>query len=96
MLRLLRNLVLVAALVLGVTFGFFNFQLVTVDLLFSDARVPLVVVLILDFALGFAIALLLLLGRMMGLRRELAKTQRGLKDARTEIRNLRSMPIHDA
>jgi uncharacterized membrane protein YciS (DUF1049 family) len=96
MLRLLRNLVLLFALVLGVTFGFFNFQLVTVDLLLSEVRVPLVVVLILDFVLGFGLALLLLLARTLKLRTDLARERRHLKDAQAEIRNLRSMPIHDA
>ncbi|MES1944954.1 hypothetical protein PC39_12586 [Salinisphaera sp. PC39] len=96
MLRLLRNLVLLLALVIGIAFGFVNFQLVTVDLLWSEARVPLVVVLILDFVLGFGLALLLLLGRTLKLRSDLARERRQLKDAQAEIRNLRSMPIHDA
>lgn len=96
MLRLLRNLVLLFALALGITFGFFNFQLVTVDLLASEVRVPLVVVLILDFVLGFGLALMLLLARTLKLRADLARERRQLKDAQAEIRNLRSMPIHDA
>lgn len=96
MLRLLRNLVIVAALVVGITFGFFNYDVVTVDLIFADARVPLVVVLILAFVLGLGIAFILLAGRVLFLRRRLRRSQRELADARTEIRNLRSMPIHDA
>lgn len=96
MFRVLRNIVIVVALVLGVAFGFFNFQLVTVDLLFSETRVPLVVILILDFLLGVGVALLLLLGRVLSLHRKLARTRRDLVDTRAEVRNLRSMPIHDA
>lgn len=96
MLRLLRNLVLLLALVIGIAFGFVNFQLVTVDLLWGEVRVPLVVVLILDFVLGFGLALLLLLARTLKLRSDLARERRQLKDAQAEIRNLRSMPIHDA
>lgn len=96
MLRLLRTLVIVVALVLGIAFGFFNFDPVDVDLLLSEARVPLVVVLVAAFIIGFAIALLLLLGRVLVLRRALSRTRRDLDEARTEIRNLRSMPIHDA
>lgn len=96
MLRLVRNIVIVVALVLGVAFGFFNFQLVTVDLLFSESRIPLVVVLLLDFLLGVAVAALVLLGRVLTLRGKLARTRRELAETRTEVRNLRSMPIHDA
>lgn len=96
MLRLLRNLALLFALALGIAFGFFNFQLVTVDLLFSQLRVPLAVMLVLVFVLGFGFALLLLLARLFKLRSDLARERRHLKDAQAEIRNLRSMPIHDA
>lgn len=96
MLRLLRNLVLLLALALGVAFGFFNFQLVTVNWLFGEVRVPLVVVLVIDFILGFGLALLLLLAQTLKLRSDLARERRQLKDAQAEIRNLRSMPIHDA
>lgn len=96
MLRLIRNLVIVLALVVGIAFGFFNFNPVTVDLLWVDSRVPLVIILVVAFVLGFGLALLLLLTRLIGVRRNLRRSQRQLKDAQGEIRNLRSMPIHDA
>lgn len=96
MLRLIRNLVIVLALVVGIAFGFFNFNPVTVDLLWVDSRVPLVIILVVAFVLGFGLALLLLLTRLIGVRRSLRRSQRQLKDAQGEIRNLRSMPIHDA
>lgn len=96
MLRFIRNLLFIAALALGIAFGYVNFQQVTVDFLWSDARVPLVVILVVSFVVGFALALLLLIARMVGLQTNLGKTRRQLKDAQAEIRNLRSMPIHDA
>lgn len=96
MLRVLRNIVIIVALVVGIAFGFFNFQLVTVDLLFMQARIPLVVVLFLDFLVGVAVALLWLFGRLLTLRGKLARARRELAETRTEVRNLRSMPIHDA
>lgn len=96
MLRFIRNLLFIAALALGIAFGYVNFQQVTVDFLWSDARVPLVVILVVSFVVGFALAMLLLIARMVGLQTNLGKTRRQLKDAQAEIRNLRSMPIHDA
>ncbi len=96
MLRFIRNLLIVAALALGIAFGYVNFQQVTVDFLWSDARVPLVIILVTSFVVGIGLALLLLLTRLVGLRTSLGKTRRQLKDAQAEIRNLRSMPIHDA
>ncbi len=96
MLRLLRNLVVVLALVLGVAFGFFNYELVTVDVLWTTTRAPLVVLLAIAFVLGFAVTLIALLYKITRLRTQLSSSRRKLKDAQAEIRNLRSMPIHDA
>lgn len=96
MLRFLRNLLLVIALVIGIAFGFFNRQLVTIDVLWSNAHIPLVIVLLVAFVVGFALAFLLFLSRLIMLRSGLARTRSHLKDAQAEISNLRSMPIHDA
>lgn len=93
---LLRNLIIVLALVLGIAFSFFNTHAVTIDLLWTTADAPLVVLLVIAFALGFVIALLGLLYKITRLRSRLSKSHRKLKDAEAEIRNLRSMPIHDA
>lgn len=94
--RFLRNLLLVIALVIGVAFGFFNQHLVTIDVLWSNAQAPLILILLIAFVVGFGLALVLLLTRLIALRGGLARTRSQLKDARTEIRNLRSLPIHDA
>lgn len=96
MLALVRNLVVVLALVLGAAFSFFNLQSVAVDLLWTTAQAPLVVLLVIAFLFGFVVAVLALLYKLTRLRSRLAKSRRQLKDAQTEIRNLRSMPIHDA
>lgn len=93
---LLRNLIVVLALVLGVAFSFFNLQDVTVDLLWTTTRAPLVVLLVIAFVLGFVIALLGVVLQLTRLRARLTKSRRQLKEAQAEISNLRSMPIHDA
>lgn len=96
MLRLIRNLVVVAGLVLGVAFGFFNYQLVSIDLLWTTTQAPLVVLLVIAFVLGLAIAGFVCMARIAKLRGQLSSSRRRLKDAQSEISNLRSMPIHDA
>src|SRR5699024_649337 len=96
MAALLRNLVIVFALVLGAVFSFYNFHNVTVDLLWARVDAPLVVLLVAAFLLGFVVALLVLTWQLTRVRGRLAHSRRELKDARTEIKNLRSMPIHDA
>lgn len=92
---LIRNIIIVLALVLGVAFSFFNLQDVSVDLLWTTARAPLVVLLVIAFVLGFVIALLGLVYKLARLRARLSKSRRQLKQAEAEINNLRSMPIHD-
>lgn len=96
MAALLRNLVIVFAIVLGAVFSFYNLQGVSVDLLWARAEAPLVVLLVVAFVLGFGVALLVLLWQLTRVRGRLAQSRRELKDAQAEIKNLRSMPIHDA
>ncbi|MAA73769.1 MAG: hypothetical protein CMN28_03585 [Salinisphaeraceae bacterium] len=96
MLRLLRNLLIAVALVLGLVFGYANFQAVTVNYLWDKMDVPLVVVLLLTFIVGFVLSMLMFLARLAALRGRLGRTRRQLEDAQGEIRNLRNMPIHDA
>jgi len=96
MIALIRNLIVVLALVLGAIFAFVNLQHVHVDLLWTVTEAPLVVLLVAAFLLGFIVALTVVLYNLMRLRSRLSATRRELDDARTEIKHLRSMPIHDA
>lgn len=96
MLRLIRNLIVVVGLVLGVAFGFFNYDLVSVDLLWTTTEAPLVVLLAVAFVLGLLITGLVCVTKIARLRGQLSSSRRRLKDAQAEISNLRSMPIHDA
>lgn len=93
---LLRNLIIVLALVLGAAFSFYNLQAVHVDLLWTQASAPLVVLLVIAFVLGIVVAMIGLFYKLARLRGRLSRTRRKLKDAQAEVRNLRSMPIHDA
>ncbi|GAB3682683.1 lipopolysaccharide assembly protein LapA domain-containing protein [Salinisphaera aquimarina] len=96
MLRLIRNLIVILGLVVGIAFGFFNFEPVNIDLLFTNTQAPLVVLLVIVFVLGLLIAGLACMARIARLRGRLSSARRRLKDAEAEISNLRSMPIHDA
>lgn len=95
MLRLIRNLIVVLALVVGVAFGFFNYNLTSVDLLWTTTQAPLVVLLALAALIGFLVAFIVFGTRITRLRRNLSRTRRELKDAQAEIANLRRMPVRD-
>ena len=86
MLRLLRNLLVVLALVVCVVFAFYNHQVVQVDLLWKNTSAPLVLLLAFALILGFMMALIIYGPRIFRLRRRLAKLQRRLQ--KTEARVL--------
>jgi len=96
MLSLIRNLIIVVALILGAVFGYLNYASTSVNLLWGSVDAPLVVWLALAFVAGLVIAFVVLGLKIIKLRGKLSGSRRKLKDAEAEISNLRSMPIHDA
>lgn len=96
MLRLIRNLIVILAVFIGLAFGFFNYSPTSIDLLWTRTEAPLALLLALAFLIGLVIALVVCGVRLARLRARLSSTRRKLKDAETELSNLRSMPIHDA
>ncbi|MGH8561834.1 MAG: lipopolysaccharide assembly protein LapA domain-containing protein [Nevskiales bacterium] len=96
MLRMLRMVLVVLALLAGMMFALMNHESVTVNLLFDQFQLPLVALLIINLLLGLAIGMLIYLPRQLTLRLELERTRRKLATAETEIRNLRNLPIQDA
>lgn len=96
MLSLFRIIIVVLAAVIGLVFGYMNFQTTYVDLLWTQTHAPLVLLLAVAFVLGGVLALLICSVRLVRLRARLSSTRRKLKDAEAEISSLRSLPIHDA
>lgn len=91
--RILLLVLLVAVLVLGASIGYFNAQSVRFDYLFGQWDVPLIALLIADFALGVLIALLLVSGRILSLRLEVRRLRNRVRDHEIELRNLRNLPL---
>lgn len=96
MLRMLRFVLVVLALLVGMLFALMNHESVTVDLLFDQFELPLVALLIINLLLGLALGIVVYLPRQLALRLELERTRKKLATAETEIRNLRNLPIQDA
>ena len=96
MLRMLRMVLVVLALLVGMMFALMNHESVTVDLLFEQFQLPLVALLIINLLLGLVVGMLVYLPRQLALRLELDRTRKKLVTAETEIRNLRNLPIQDA
>lgn len=93
MLRVLLLVLLIAMLVLGASIGYFNAQTVTFNYLFGTLELPLIAILIGDFLFGMLLTLLLVFGRLLRVRNEAGRLRRQLRDAESELRNLRALPV---
>ncbi|RJS92680.1 lipopolysaccharide assembly LapA domain-containing protein [Salinisphaera sp. Q1T1-3] len=96
MLSLFRLLIAIVAAMIGLAFGYANFQSTSVDLFWTQTQAPLVLLLAVAFVVGLIVAALICATRLVRMRAQLSSTRRKLKDAEAEISTLRSMPIHDA
>ncbi|HSW11300.1 MAG TPA: LapA family protein [Solimonas sp.] len=92
---LLFFLVILPVFVLGTTIGFFNGQDVEFNYLFGSVHLPLIALLIGEFLLVVALTLLATLVRVLALKSEIRRLRKQLRDADTELKNLRvlSAPV---
>ena len=96
MFHVLRNTLIILAALVGVVFAYFNTVQVNVDYLFGQMDMPLVLALAVVLLIGLALGVLIGLPYTLRIRGDLAATRRRLQHAETEIKNLRSQPLHDA
>lgn len=93
MLRALGILLLVVIFCLAVALGYFNLTPVQFDYLFGTAQLHLVVLLLLAFAAGIVLTLLLSSWRMLRLRTRIRRLKRQLNVAESERVNLQALPV---
>lgn len=94
--RILTLILLVLMLGLGISIGYFNAQPITFDYLFGSVTVPLVALVMGEFALAVLLTLLVCSARILGLKREIRRLNRQLRDTEAELRTLRNLPIRDS
>lgn len=93
MLRLLLWLVLILALVAGAALSYFNSGYVGFDYLFGSVEVRLVFLIVGTFVVAALLTLLLCAVRILSLSGETRRLRRQLRDAETELKNLRNLPL---
>jgi putative membrane protein len=93
MLRLLLWLMLLAALIVGAGLSYFNSGYVRFDYLVDSVEVRLVVLVVFTFVFAALLTLLLCSVRILGLSGEARRLRRQLRDAETELKNLRNLPL---
>ena len=95
MIRILIIAVLLLVLALGVAIGFYNATPVRFDYLAGTLEVPLIALVLGEFVAVAALTLLLCGLRILGLRAEIRRLNRQIKDAQGELQSLRSLPLKD-
>ncbi len=96
MLNWIRNLLILAALLLGLVFAFFNLETVRVNYLFGESEVSTVLALACALLLGYGLGLLSLLPRWLKTRAELTASRRRAAEVEAELKNLRNLPLSDS
>lgn len=96
MLRFIRNLFVLLAVIIGLVFGYFNFEAVSVDLLWTQIKAPLIVMLALAFLLGLVLAFLVLGISVAKYRHRYRKTHKQLQQTEEEADKLRGRPAFTA
>lgn len=93
MTRLATLIVLLVILVVGASVGYFNAQPVEFDYLLGTVQFPLIAVMIGAFSIGILLAVAVVSGRIVGMRMELGRVRKQLREAEGELRTLRNLPV---
>jgi len=95
MIRVLIITVLMLVLALGIAIGFFNAQPVTFNYLAGSLQLPLIALVMGEFFLVALLTALLCWARIFGLKGEIRRIRKQLKDAQAELQSLRNLPLKD-
>lgn len=93
MLRIVILLLLALVFVLGASLGYFNAEQVRFHYVFGSVEVSVAVLVITTFVIAALLTLLLCGLRMIGLHRDIRKLRKQVRDAETELKNLRNLPV---
>ncbi len=93
--RILRLVFLLAIFVVGLAFAVINSNPVRVEYYFGGGELPLALALILAFALGALLGMIVHAGKVFRLKREISSLRRSTADRERELTNLRTLPLRD-
>lgn len=94
--RLIALIFLLIMIVLGLSFAMLNPTPVALDFYFGETSLPLSLALVAALAIGVLLGLLVALSLFMRQRWELRQLNRQLKSTRSELSELRKLPIRHA
>ena len=95
MLKLIYAILALLLFLAALSFAALNAAPVTVNYYVGSLDVPLSLLLVSALAVGALLGTLVGLGRVVRLRREMARLRREARVAEEEVRNLRALPLQD-
>ena len=95
MYRIFVTVVLVLVLCAGATIGYFNAQPIRFDYLAGQIELPLIALVLADFFIAVLLTLLVCGARTLALKGEARRLRKQLRDAETELKSLRNIPLKD-
>jgi putative membrane protein len=93
--RFIMMIFYVCLMLFGVSFAALNANAVTLNLYFRTITMPISVWMIIAFALGIFMGLMMFLGRYWGLKSKCRKIKHQLQLMEREVKNLREIPLKD-
>ncbi len=96
MLRLLGIIIIIALVMLGLSFAVLNAEEVQLNYYLGTVAIPLSMALVSTLALGVLLGVLVSISLVVGLKRRNVQLQRKVDMAEREVSNLRAIPIKDA
>ncbi len=96
MLKLIYAVLALALFVVALTFAALNSDPVAIDYYLGRIEVPLALLLVAALGVGAMLGSLVGLGRVVRVKREMAKLRRETRATEQEVRNLRALPLRDA
>lgn len=92
MIRLLSLILVLAVFLAGASLGYFNNERVTLHYLVGSAETSVAILVGGSFVAAALLTLAICGLRILGLHRDLRRLRRQLRDAETELKNLRNLP----
>jgi putative membrane protein len=95
MLKLIYAVLALALFVATLSFAALNSDPVPIDYYIGHIEVPLALVLVAALGIGALLGSLVGLGRVVRVKREMARLRRETRATEEEVRNLRALPLRD-
>ena len=93
--RILSYILLIIIMLLGITFAALNHNDVTIHYYIGQTNLPLSILLVLSFASGCILGLIVAIGLVFKLKFKNYRLQQQLKVTEKEVENLRAIPLQD-